>query len=59
MNQMPPPMRNIPARAMASTDEICTATKVVMTGPAIQMISCAEASSENSGVSCREFTILG
>ena len=38
---------------------IWIATKVVMTGPTTQMISCAVASSENSGVSCREFTIFG
>ena len=44
---------------MPATVEICVATKVTTTGPAIQMISCAEASSENSGVSCRELTILG
>jgi hypothetical protein len=34
-------------------------TNVTTTGPAIQMISCAEASSENSGVSWRPLTIFG
>ena len=44
---------------MAHTVPIWVATNVVTTGPTTQMISCAEASSENSGVSWREFTILG
>ncbi len=44
---------------MAQVVEICVATKVVITGPAIQMISWAEASRENSGVSCLEFTMVG
>ena len=35
------------------------ATKVAMTGPSTQMISCAEASRENSGASWRELTTLG
>ena len=34
-------------------------TKVMTTGAKIQMISCSDASSEKSGVSCRELTILG
>ena len=59
MNQMPPPTRKAMATTIASTVEICVATKVVTTGAAIQMISCADASRENSGVSCRELTILG
>ena len=44
---------------MPSTVPIWVETKVIATGPAIQMISCADASSENSGVSCRELTIFG
>ena len=59
MNHVPPPMRNTAATAIAMTLETCVARKTVMTGPMIQMISCAEASSENSGVSCREVTIFG
>jgi hypothetical protein len=59
MNHSPPPMSRMPASAMASVVEICTATNVVMTGPATQMISWAEASREKSGVSCRELTIFG
>ena len=34
-------------------------TSVASTGPSTQMISCAEASSEKSGVSCELVTILG
>ncbi len=47
------------ASTTASTVLTCVATKVVMTGPTTQMTSWAEASSEKSGVSWREFTILG
>ena len=59
MNQMPPPTIIAAASRMAHTVPICVATNVVTTGPTTQMISCAEASSENSGVSWREFTIFG
>ena len=44
---------------MQAVVDTCVATKVAMTGPAIQINSCAEASSENSGVSWRELTIFG
>ncbi len=47
------------AMTIPSTVEIWIETKVTSTGPAIQMISCAEASSEKSGVSWWEFTIFG
>jgi hypothetical protein len=59
MNQMPPPTRNAAASQMASRVPICVPTKVVMTGPATQMISCADASREKRGVSWFEVTILG
>lgn len=59
MNQIPPTTRKTIASATASTVLICVATNVVTTGPTTQMISCAEASREKSGVSWREFTILG
>lgn len=59
MNQMPPTTRNAVAITIASTVLICVATNVVMTGPATQMSSCADASSENSGVSCPDVTIFG
>ncbi|GMA28411.1 hypothetical protein GCM10025874_16640 [Arenivirga flava] len=38
---------------------ICVEMKVMATGPAIQMTSCALASSEKSGVSCFALTIFG
>ena len=44
---------------MAAAGESCVASSTVMNGPVTQMISCAEASSENSGVSCRPETIFG
>ena len=44
---------------MPATVAIWVETNVSVTGPAIQMISCADASSENSGVSWRELTIFG
>lgn len=59
MNQMPPPIRNAAAVRMPATVEIWIDTNVVSTGPRTQMISCAEASSEKSGVSCELVTILG
>ncbi len=59
MNQMPPTTIIAAASRMPQTVPIWVDTNVVTTGPTTQMISCAEASSEKSGVSCREFTILG
>ena len=59
MNQIPPITKNAIATTMAVSVLIWMARKVVMTGPSTQMISCAEASRENNGVSCLEFTILG
>ncbi len=59
MNQPPPPSRITTMRMSASHVPTCVATKVMTTGARIQMISCSEASRENSGVSCRELTILG
>ncbi len=56
---MPPPTRKASARRMASTVLTWKAMKVVITGPRTQITSWADASRENSGVSCREFTILG
>ena len=43
----------------ACTVPTCVATSVMTTGATIQMISCSDASSENSGVSCRELTSFG
>ena len=59
MNHSPPPTRNATAVRMPATVETWVPMKVTTTGPATQMISCAEASSENSGVSWRELTIFG
>jgi hypothetical protein len=59
MNQMPPATMSAAASRMPQTVPIWVETKVVTTGPTTQMISWADASSENSGVSWREFTILG
>jgi hypothetical protein len=59
MNQIPPPIMSTAASRMPQTVPTCVDTNVVTTGPTTQMISCADASSENSGVSCREFTIFG
>ena len=43
----------------AGTVPTCVATNVMTTGAMIQMISCSDASSENSGVSCLALTIFG
>ena len=59
MNQMPPPIIMAAASRMPHTVPIWVDTNVVTTGPKTQMISCADASSEKSGVSWREFTIFG
>jgi hypothetical protein len=59
MNQMPPPTMSAAASRMPHSVPIWVETNVVTTGPTTQMISCADASSENSGVSWREFTIFG
>ena len=58
-NQAPPPTRNTTDSRTPAIVETWVPTNVTTTGPAIQMISCAEASSEKSGVSWREFTIFG
>ena len=50
MNQMPPPTMNAAASSRPQTVLICVETKTAATGPMIQMISCAEASSENRPV---------
>ncbi len=59
MNHVPPPTRKTRDIRMPAVVETCVATKVTSTGPATQMISCALASSENSGVSWRLLTTLG
>ncbi len=58
-NHAPPPTRKTTESSTPATVETWVPTNVTTTGPAIQMISCADASSENSGVSWREFTIFG
>jgi hypothetical protein len=58
-NQIPPPIRNAAASRMPATELTWMATKVAMTGPSTQMISWADASRENNGVSWRELTIFG
>jgi hypothetical protein len=59
MNHAPPPMSVATMSSSAGTVPACVATKVMSTGAKIQMISCSDASSENSGVSCLDVTILG
>jgi hypothetical protein len=59
MNHAPPPTRMTTISSSAGTVPICVATRVMTTGATIQMISCSDASSENSGVSWRAVTILG
>jgi hypothetical protein len=59
MNHAPPATRIATMRRRAGTVPTCVATTVMTTGATIQMISCSDASSENSGVSWRDDTILG
>ena len=59
MNHAPPPTRMTTMSSSAGTVPTCVATNVITTGATIQMISCSEASSENSGVSWRELTSFG
>ncbi len=56
---MPPTTIIAAASRMPQTVPIWVDTNVVTTGPTTQMISCADASSEKSGVSWRELTIFG
>jgi len=50
MNQMPPPTINAAASSSPQTVLIWVETNTAATGPMIQIISCAEASSEKSAV---------
>ena len=59
MNHAPPRIRITTISSSAGTVPTWVATSVMTTGARIQMISCSDASSENSGVSCRPVTIFG
>ncbi len=59
MNQAPPPTSTAATSRSPCTVPTWVDTIVITTGATIQMISCSEASSENSGVSCDEFTSFG
>ncbi len=59
MNHAPPPTRKAAATRIPALVSTWIARNVAMTGPSTQMISCADASRENSGVSCLELTIFG
>ncbi len=59
MNQAPPPTRMIATSSRPSAVPIWVETRVMTTGASTQMISCSEASRENSGVRFEEFTSFG